>query len=419
MTCFVLLLLTSSAALLAQSPACSLITPRYVFDGTELLEGRAVLLRGDTIAAVGDRDEMSVPPGCAVLDYPGGTLLPGLIEGHAHLLLHPYNEVDWNDQVLRESHAERAIRGGIHAGKTLQAGFTTVRDLGSEGAGYVDVGLKQAIEKGVIAGPRLLVAGKAIVATGSYGPKGYNEQVTVPLGAEEADGIDGITRVVRDQIGHGADLIKVYADYRWGPNGEAMPTFTQSELELIVDIAASSGRKVVAHASTAEGMRRATEAGVTTIEHGDDGTPEVFALMAERGVALCATLAAGDAISQYRGWNKASDPEPDRIRQKRQSFREALDAGVTIVAGGDVGVFPHGDNVRELEMMVDYGMEPLAVLRSATSVNAKAFGIADRVGSIRPGWLADLIVVEGNPAEDISALRRVQLVLLGGKAPDR
>ena len=268
-----LLLAPAGGWLCAQSVGCTLITPRYLFDGSEVREGQAVLVRGDTISAVGPAGTLAAPAGCTVLDYPEGTLLPGLIEGHAHLLLHPYNEVDWNDQVLRESHAERAIRGGIHAGETLRAGFTTVRDLGSEGAGYVDVGLKQAIDKGVIPGPRLLVAGKAIVATGSYGPKGFNEQVTVPLGAEEADGVDGITRVVRDQIGHGVDLIKVYADYRWGPNGEAMPTFTQTELELIVEIAASSGRRVVAHAATAEGMRRAAEAGVTTIEHGDDGTP--------------------------------------------------------------------------------------------------------------------------------------------------
>ncbi len=416
---FIFLFSAGNERLSAQSAACSLITPRYLFDGSDLREGRAVLVRGDTIAAVGVAGTLPVPAGCAVLDYPNGTLLPGLIEGHGHLLLHPYDEVDWNDQVLRESHAERAIRGGIHAGNTLRAGFTTLRDLGSEGAGYVDVGLKQAIEKGVIPGPRLLVAGRAIVATGSYGPKGFNEQVSVPLGAEEADGVDGITRVVRDQIGHGVDLIKVYADYRWGPQGEARPTFTQSELELIVAIAASSGRQVVAHAATAEGMRRAVEAGVSTIEHGDDGTSEVFALMAERGVALCPTLAASDAISQYRGWNKGTDPEPVRIVQKRQSFTRALAAGVPILAGGDVGVFPHGDNARELELMVDYGMAPLGVLRSATSVNAEAFGIGDRVGSIRPGLLADLLVVDGNPVENITALRRVELVLLGGQAVER
>ncbi len=396
--------------------SCTLFVPQYTFDGTELHENQSVLVLNDTIAAVGDSTAMQVPAGCTVREYPDGTLLPGMIEGHAHLLLHPYNETPWDEQVLRESHAERAIRGALHAERTLRAGFTTVRDLGSEGAGYTDVGLKQAIAKGVITGPRLLVAGKAIVATGSYGPAGFNEQVTVPLGAEEADGVDELTRVVRDQIGHGADVIKVYADYRWGPNGTAQPTFTQRELELMVELATSSGRPVVAHAATAEGMRRATLAGVSTIEHGDGGTPEVFALMAERGVALCPTLAAGDAILQYRGWNKGVDPEPERITQKRSSFAEALNAGVTIVAGGDVGVFPHGDNVRELEMMVDYGMRPLDVLRAVTSGNAAIFGLAGRLGRIAPGLLADLVVVRGNPLENIGALRKVEAVMLGGKS---
>ncbi|WP_116106044.1 metal-dependent hydrolase family protein [Lewinella sp. IMCC34191] len=406
-----------SLVLSAQDAECTLITARHVFDGSELHENRAVLVRGDTIAAVGTASELG-GDGCKVVDYPDGTLMPGMIEGHAHLLLHPYNEVGWNEQVLNESYAERAIRGGVHAGRTLRAGFTTVRDLGSEGAGYVDVGLKQTIEKGVIPGPRLIVAGKAIVASGSYGPKGFREGVEVPLGAEEADGHDDIIRVVRDQIGHGADLIKVYADYRWGPNGEAMPTFTQDELDLIVEVANSSGRPVVAHAATAEGMRRATLAGVATIEHGDGGTPEVFELMAERGVALCPTLAAGDAILQYRGWRKGRDPEPERIREKRASFAAALAAGVTIVAGGDVGVFSHGDNVRELEMMVDYGMEPEAVLRSVTSGNAQVMGLSERIGQIRAGLLADLVVVSGNPLEAMSRLREVQWVMLGGKEVD-
>ncbi len=410
-----LLQLAFSGKIHCQASDYSLITASYVFDGEALRENQVVLVKGDKIVAVGKKEELDLPAEYRSLTYPGGTLLPGLIEGHSHMLLHPYNETGWNDQVLKESWAERAIRGGVHAEKTLQAGFTTARDLGSEGAGYVDVGLKQAIEKGVIDGPRLIVAGKAIVATGSYGPKGFAEHVSIPLGAEPADGHDDLIRVVRDQIGHGADVIKVYADYRWGPEGTAEATFTQRELELIVAVAQSSGRHVVAHAASPEGMRRAILASVRTIEHGDGGTPEIFQLMQEKGVALCPTLAAGDAIMQYRGWEKGVDPEPKRMVNKRASFSAALAAKVTIVAGGDVGVFPHGDNVRELEMMVDYGMTPLAVLRSVTAVNADVFGIERKVGRVRPGLLADLVVVEGDPVKNISNLRKVKMVMKGGR----
>jgi imidazolonepropionase-like amidohydrolase len=295
------------------------------------------------------------------------------------------------------------------------AGVTTVRDLGSEGAGYADVGLKRAIDEGVIPGPRVLVAGPAMVATGSYGPRGYAPEWTVPQGAEEASGLDEVTRVARDQIGRGADFIKVYADYRWGPSGEARPTFTLDELRRIVDVARSSGRPVVAHASTAEGMRRAIEAGVETIEHGDGGTGEIWTLMVERKVGFCPTLAAGDATAQYAGWKKGVSPEPARIAAKRVSFKAALDAGVTMCFGGDVGVYAHGDNVRELELMVEYGMKPADAVRAATSINARLFHLESRVGSVKPGLVADMIAVEGDPTADIKALRRVRLVMKGGR----
>lgn len=392
-----------------------LLVPDRLFDGIETHQAWVVLIKGNTIHSVGPIDEIQPPEFTQRIDLPGTTLLPGLIEGHAHLLLHPYNETSWNDQVLRESIAERISRATVHARKTLEAGFTTVRDLGSEGAGYADVGLKESIAKGIIPGPRLLVAGPAIVATGSYGPKGYADQVEVPLGAEEADGHDNLVTVVRRQIGKGADFIKVYADYRWGVDGAAAPTFTQQELRLMVEVAASSGRKVVAHAATAEGMRRATLAGIATIEHGDAGTEEIFQLMAAKGVALCPTLAAGDAILQYNGWVKGKDPEPARITQKKKSFQEALEAGVTILAGGDVGVFTHGDNVRELELMVEYGMSPVAALQSATSINAKVIGMGARIGAIKPGYDADLLAVMGKPDENISDLRKVKLVMQMGE----
>ncbi len=405
----VLLLLGSMSAPLAAQESW-LLRPDRVYDGETMHEGWVVLVRGETIEAVGS----SVPSaGATEIRLPGTTLLPGLIEGHSHLLLHPYNETPWTDQVLQESLAERVARATQHARATLLAGVTTVRDLGSEGAGYADVGLKDAIEKGVIPGPRMLVAGPAMVATGSYNPKGAPE-LDLPKGAEETDGVDDLIRVTRDQIGRGADWVKVYADYRWGPNGEARPTYTQRELELVVEVTESSGRRVVAHAATAEGMERAARAGVRTIDHGDGGTAETFALLAELGVAFCPTLAAGDAISQYGGWRRGVDPEPSRITQKRASFGLALASGVEICFGGDVGVYPHGDNVRELEMMVEYGMSTDAVLHAATGGNAEIFELEDR-GRVEPGRLADLIAVAGDPTSDIRALRNVEFVMKGGE----
>jgi imidazolonepropionase-like amidohydrolase len=399
-----------------QPASAIVLRPDRVFDGVnaEAHAGWIVLVTGNRITAAGPPDQVRAPAGARTIELPGTTLTPGLIEGHSHLLLHPYDETSWNDQVLRESVAERVARAVNHARATLMAGFTTVRDLGAEGAGYADIGLKEAIAKGVIPGPRMLVAGPAIVATGSYGPKGFIPEWPVHLGAEVADGIDAIARVTRDQIGKGADFIKVYADYRWGPNGEAMPTFTEEELALIVRIANSSGRPVVAHAATAEGMRRATMAGIETIEHGDGGTLEVFRLMKEHGVAFCPTLAAGDAILQYGGWKKGTDPEPERIRRKRESFRAALDAGVDICMGGDVGVYTHGTNARELELMVEYGMQPARALVAATSANARFFHLDDRLGTIRPGMLADIAAFEGDPTTDLAALRRVRFVMKDG-----
>lgn len=387
------------------------ITAARLFNGVDMHTNWGVIVEGNKIIEVDQVSKLSKAD--TTIHFENGTLMPGMIEGHSHVLLYPYDQTGWNDQVLKESRSLRAIRGAQMATRNLKAGFTTIRDLGSEGAGYADVAIKQSIELGIIEGPRMLVAGRAIVATGSYGPSGFHPDFKVPLGAEAADGQNLVT-VTRDQIGKGADFVKVYADYRWGPNKTAMPTFSIEELKLIVETARSSGRDVVAHAATAEGMRRATLAGVKTIEHGSDATLEVLRLMKEKGVALCPTLAATHAINQYfYGWN-GLDPEPEAILNKRKMFQMAMESGVTIVAGGDVGVFPHGENVRELELMVDYGMKNLEVLQSVTSVNARVFGL-EKLGQLKEGFLADLIVVNGNPEKEIANLYQIQMVMKDGR----
>lgn len=389
------------------------LTADRVFDGEAIHTDWAVVVEGNKIVAAGPKTSVKQPANANAINFPNSTLTPGLIEGHSHLFLYPYNITDWDTQVLKETDSYRTARATVHAKNTLLAGFTTARDLGTEGAGYSDVGLKRAINEGVIPGPRLLVAGRAIVSTGSYGPKNYDHDQQIMLGAEAADGND-LIRVVRDQIGKGADFIKVYADYRWGLNGDDQPAFTLDELKLINEVTRSSGRVLVCHAKSKEAIKRAVLAGAETIEHGDFIDLEIGKLMKEHNVTFIPTLAAVDMISQYRGWKKGVSPEPANVTNKKKSFKEALASGVTIGMGGDVGVFPHGDNVLEMELMVEYGMNTFDVLKAATSVNARAFHLENQVGFIKPGLKADLVIVTGDPSKNISDLRKVKFVMKDG-----
>jgi imidazolonepropionase-like amidohydrolase len=376
------------------------------------------LVESNKIIAVGSKIE--IPAGARVIDLSDATVMPGLIDAHTHLFLQgDITATDYDEQLLKQSPQYRTILATVNARTALMNGFTTLRDLETEGAGYSDVDLKRAINNGIIPGPRLIVATRALDVTGAYPLLGYAPEIRVPVGVETCDGPADCRRAVREQIKYGADWIKVYADRSYFVKPDAtlssIPTFTAEEMGAIVDEAHRQGHKVAAHAMATAGQKTALDAGVDSIEHGDYLSDETIAQMKRQNVFYCPTLYVGAYVAQGRAeagalvWKQMLDIA-------RASFGRALKAGVTIVFGTDAGGFAWTENeAKEFSYMVRYGMTPMQAIQSATSIAAKALDMGHQVGSIEPGKLADIVAVNGDPLSDISLLEKVSFVMKDGK----
>jgi imidazolonepropionase-like amidohydrolase len=391
-------------ALPAQRPASWRCRHLLSEDGTAWRDDVVVTTNGGAIVAV----QAAADAGDADRDFGDAWVVPGLIDLHTHLLLRPYDQMSWDDQVRKESAELRSIRAAHHAERTLLAGFAAIRDLGTEGASFADVALQKALAEGSMRGPRLFVATRAIVLRGCYGPD--PEDPATPKGAQCVAGVDEVRAAVREQAAGGAMWIKVYADYRHGKSGPVGPTFSLEELQALCDEAAKAKLPVAAHANTDEGIRRAVVAGVRTVEHGAQASEATLQLMREKGVVLCPCLAANEAILRYAG---RQGPNASRLNAGKAGFQRALAAGVAIACGSDAGVFAHGDNAREIELMVEFGMTPAQALAAATRVAAQVLG-ADDLGTVRPGARCGLLVLGGDPLTDVANLRKVRAFVRDG-----
>jgi len=419
-----ILILLCAASLPAQAPAAS-ATPTVLVRCGTLIDGTgaaprgnvSILIRGDKIAEVG---ASSAPAGAQVIDLSRETCLPGLIDTHTHVLLQgDITAREYEDQILREALPMRTIRGVVAAGKALDYGFTTIRDLETEGAMYADVDLRDAINKyGYIPGPRMEVAGRAMDVTGAYPLQGFPPEYHMPSGVQVVDGVEGGRLAVREQISHGVDWVKVYVDrsYYVQPGGvlNDIPTFTLDELRAIVDETHRERHKIAAHAMALQGVHNAVTAGVDSIEHGYYIADDDLKTMAEKGIFYVPTIYVGEYVAQGR----AAEGSPVWVAMTKiheDTFHRALKAGVKIAFGTDAGGFPWTVNpAREFAGMVKFGMTPMQALESSEMTAAELLGMQDKIGSIAPGKLADIVAVPGNPLQDISVMEKVNFVMKGG-----
>ena len=377
-----------------------------------------------TIRVVGDKidqigETLQPEAGATAIDLSREVCLPGLIDAHTHVLLQgDVTMEDYNVQILEYSTPYRTILGTVAAQKALGYGFTTIRDLETEGAGYADVDIKKAINNGIIPGPRMQVAGRAMDVTGSYPVLGYSWELKWPHGVQEVDGVEGGRKAVREQISNGVDWVKVYSDrsYRVRPDGvlDDIPTFTLEELQAIVDEAHRERHKVASHASALNGVHNSVEAGVDSVEHGFYIADADLKTMVAKGIYYVPTLLVGEYVAEGRSTD-GSRVWLDMISIHAATFKRALAAGVKIAFGTDAGGFPWTVNpAREFPLMVKYGMTPAQALRSANMAAAEMLGMQDKIGSLEPGKYADIVGVPGDPMADVDQLEHVNFVMKGG-----